>query len=128
LAGVGVKAIVLPAEMKIILARVVAACKAAEAKVIRRREDTAATRSPLNTAKAMEGKAVALRMKGLETLERLAGRIDETPRSGVGTKSSTGSSSCAKRRGRLRRPPPRDWENQPWKQTTSTRTWAVACR
>jgi regulator of protease activity HflC (stomatin/prohibitin superfamily) len=53
--GVGVKDIVLPGEMKTILAQVVEAEKAAQANVIRRREETAATRSLLNTAKVMEG-------------------------------------------------------------------------
>jgi regulator of protease activity HflC (stomatin/prohibitin superfamily) len=51
--GVGVKDIVLPGEMKTILAQVVEAGKAAEANVIRRR------------------------MKELETLERVAERIDK---------------------------------------------------
>ncbi len=75
--GVGVKDIVLPGEMKTILAQVVEAEKSAEANVIRRREETAATRSLLNTAKVMEGNPVALRMKELETLERVAERIDK---------------------------------------------------
>ena len=75
--GVGVKDIVLPGEMKTILAQVVEDEKSAEANVIRRREETAATRSLLNTAKVMEGNAVALRMKELETLERVAERIDK---------------------------------------------------
>jgi regulator of protease activity HflC (stomatin/prohibitin superfamily) len=74
--GVGVKDIVLPGEMKAILAQVVQAGKAAEANVIRRREETAATRSLLNTAKVMEDNPVALRLKELETLERVAERID----------------------------------------------------
>lgn len=73
----GVKDIVLPGEMKTILAQVVEAEKAAQANVIRRREETAATRSLLNTAKVMEGNPVALRMKELETLERVAERIDK---------------------------------------------------
>lgn len=77
LEGVGVKDIVLPGEMKTILAQVVEAEKSAEANVIRRREETAATRSLLNTAKVMEGNPVALRMKELETLERVAERIDK---------------------------------------------------
>lgn len=76
LEGVGVKDIVLPGEMKTILAQVVEAGKAAEANVIRRREETAATRSLLNTAKVMEDNPVALRLKELETLERVAERID----------------------------------------------------
>jgi len=76
LEGVGVKDIVLPGEMKTILAQVVEAGKSAEANVIRRREETAATRSLLNTAKVMEDNPVALRLKELETLERVAERID----------------------------------------------------
>jgi regulator of protease activity HflC (stomatin/prohibitin superfamily) len=75
--SVGVKDIVLPGEMKTILAQVVEAGKAAEANVIRRREETAATRSLLNTAKVMEDNPVALRLKELETLERVAERIDK---------------------------------------------------
>lgn len=75
--GVGVKDIVLPGEMKTILAQVVEAGKAAEANVIRRREETAATRALLNTAKVMEDNPVALRLKELETLERVAERIDK---------------------------------------------------
>lgn len=74
--GVGVKDVVLPGEMKTILAKVVEADKAAQANVIRRREETAATRSLLNTAKVMEDNPVALRLKELETLERVAERID----------------------------------------------------
>jgi regulator of protease activity HflC (stomatin/prohibitin superfamily) len=74
--GVGVKDIVLPGEMKTILAQVVEAEKSAQANVIRRREETAATRSLLNTAKVMEENPTALRLKELETLERVAERID----------------------------------------------------
>ena len=74
--GVGVKDIILPGEMKLLLAKVVEAEKAAQANVIRRREETAATRSLLNTAKVMEDNPVALRLKELESLERIAERID----------------------------------------------------
>jgi regulator of protease activity HflC (stomatin/prohibitin superfamily) len=77
LESVGVKDIVLPGEMKTILSQVVQAEKLAQANVIRRREETAATRSLLNTAKVMEDNPVALRMKELETLERVAERIDK---------------------------------------------------
>jgi regulator of protease activity HflC (stomatin/prohibitin superfamily) len=45
--GVGVKDVILPGEMKEILNSVVQAAKAAEANVIRRREETNATRSAL---------------------------------------------------------------------------------
>ncbi|EEW0867554.1 slipin family protein [Escherichia coli] len=76
IASLGVKDIVLPGDMKNILAQLVEAEKSAQANVIRRREETAATRSLLNTAKVMENNSVALRLKELETLERVAERID----------------------------------------------------
>jgi regulator of protease activity HflC (stomatin/prohibitin superfamily) len=77
LEAVGVKDIILPGEMKAILAQVVEAEKIAQANLIRRREETAASRSLLNTAKVMEDNPVALRLKELETLERVAERIDK---------------------------------------------------
>jgi uncharacterized Zn finger protein (UPF0148 family) len=55
---------------------VVEAEKAAQANVIRRREETAATRSLMNTSKVMEDNPVALRLKELETLERITEKID----------------------------------------------------
>ncbi|EEY5877316.1 slipin family protein [Escherichia coli] len=76
IASLGVKDIVLPGDMKNILAQLVEAEKSAQANVIRRREETAATRSLLNTAKVMENNPVALRLKELETLDRVAERID----------------------------------------------------
>jgi regulator of protease activity HflC (stomatin/prohibitin superfamily) len=76
IASVGVKDIILPGEMKAILCQVVEAEKAAQANVIRRREETAATRSMLNTAKVMESNPVALRLKELEVLERIADKIE----------------------------------------------------
>ncbi|HDQ0693313.1 TPA: slipin family protein [Escherichia coli] len=76
IASLGVKDIVLPGDMKNILAQLVEAEKSAQANVIRRREETAATHSLLNTAKVMENNPVALRLKELETLERVAERID----------------------------------------------------
>lgn len=75
--SVGVKDIILPGEMKTILARVVEAEKVAQANVIRRREETAATRSLLNTAKVMEDNPTALRLKELETLEKVTEKIDK---------------------------------------------------
>ncbi|MGV0106302.1 SPFH domain / Band 7 family protein [Nostoc sp. DSM 114160] len=74
--SVGVKDIILPGEIKSILSKVVEAEKAAQANVVRRREETAATRSMLNTAKVMEDNPVALRLKELEVLERIAEKID----------------------------------------------------
>lgn len=73
---VGVKDIILPGEMKEILNQVVQAQKAAEANLIQRREETAATRSLSNTAKMMDNNPTLLRLKELETLEKVADRID----------------------------------------------------
>ncbi len=75
--SVGVKDIILPGEIKTILSKVVEAEKAAQANVVRRREETAATRSMLNTAKVMEDNPVALRLKELEILERIAEKIEK---------------------------------------------------
>jgi len=75
--SVGVKDIILPGEMKVILAKVVEAEKVAQANVIRRREETASTRSMLNTARVMEDNPIALRLKELETLEKVTEKIDK---------------------------------------------------
>jgi regulator of protease activity HflC (stomatin/prohibitin superfamily) len=75
--SVGVKDIILPGEMKTILAKVVEAEKVALANVIRRREETSATRSLLNTARVMEDNPTALRLKELETLEKVTEKIDK---------------------------------------------------
>ncbi|HEX6689922.1 MAG TPA: slipin family protein [Burkholderiales bacterium] len=75
--SVGVKDIILPGEMKVILAKVVEAEKTALANVIRRREETSATRSLLNTARVMEDNPTALRLKELETLEKVTEKIDK---------------------------------------------------
>ena len=76
LLNVGVKDIILPGEMKAILNQVVEAQKAAEANVIKRREETSATRSLHNTAKVMENNPTLMRLKELEALEKVADRID----------------------------------------------------
>ena len=71
LRSVGLKDIILPGEMKEILNQVVQAEKAAQANVIKRREETAATRSLLNTAKLMDENPTLLRLKELEMLEKV---------------------------------------------------------
>jgi len=73
--GIGVKDIILPGEMKTILSKVVEAEKLAQANLIKRREETAATRSLLNTAKVMENNPTALRLKELEVLEKVTEKI-----------------------------------------------------
>lgn len=73
---IALKDVILPGEMRDILNQVVAAEKQAEANVIRRREETNATRSLLNTAKVMAENPVMLRLKELEALETIAGKVD----------------------------------------------------
>ena len=68
---------ILPGEMKDILNRVVEAEKSAQANVIKRREETAATRSLLNTAKLMDDNPTLLRLKELEALEKVTSKIDK---------------------------------------------------
>jgi len=74
---VGVKDIVLPGDMKLLLNRVIEAEKEAAANVIRRREEASATRSMANTAKVMADNPVLLELKRLEALEEIASHIDE---------------------------------------------------
>jgi regulator of protease activity HflC (stomatin/prohibitin superfamily) len=74
--SIGVKDIILPGEIKAILSKVVEAEKTAQANVIKLREETSATRSMLNTARVMEDNPIALRLKELEVLERIAEKID----------------------------------------------------
>lgn len=74
--GVGVKDVIQPGEMKAILNGVVQAEKAAQANVIRRREEANATRSLLNTAKLVEESPILMRLKELEALEKVTEKID----------------------------------------------------
>lgn len=76
LTGVGVKDIILPGDMKLILNQVVEAQKQAEATLIKRREETQAMRSLHNTAKMMNNDPMLLRLKELESLENITERID----------------------------------------------------
>lgn len=69
--SVNVKDIILPGDMRIIFNKVVEAEKQAQANLIHRREETAATRSLLNTAKMMENNPVLLRLKELEAFRSL---------------------------------------------------------
>lgn len=72
---IAIKDVILPGEMREILNQVVAAEKQAEANIIRRREETNATRSLLNTAKVMAENPVMLRLKELEALEGIADKV-----------------------------------------------------
>lgn len=77
LLNVGIKDIILPGDMKAILNQVVEAQKEAEANLIKRREETQAMRSLHNTAKMMENNPVLLRLKELESLERVVARVGQ---------------------------------------------------
>ncbi|TPN48300.1 slipin family protein [Mesorhizobium sp. B1-1-9] len=82
---IALKDVILPGEMREILNQVVSAEKQAEANVIRRREETNATRSLLNTAKVMAENPVMLRLKELEALETIAGKVERlTVHNGTG--------------------------------------------
>jgi len=75
----GVKDVILPGEIRELVNKVVEAERTAKANLIRRQEETAATRSLLNTARLMEENPLLLRLKELESLERVVekvGRID----------------------------------------------------
>ena len=72
--SVGLRDIILPGDMKLILNQVITAQKQAEANLIKRREETAASRSQANTAKLLAENPVLARFKELEVLqEMLAG-------------------------------------------------------
>jgi regulator of protease activity HflC (stomatin/prohibitin superfamily) len=75
LESVGIKDVILPGEMKEILNKVVEADKVAQANLIKRREETAATRALLNTAKLMDETPTLLRLKELETLEKVTEKV-----------------------------------------------------
>lgn len=74
---IALKDIILPGDIRDILNQVVTAEKQAQANLIRRREETAATRSLLNTAKLMEDNPLLVRLKELETLERVAEKVEK---------------------------------------------------
>lgn len=74
---VGVKDVILPGEMKTLLNRVIEAEKAAAANVILRREETAATRSLVNTARLMSDQPILMRLKELEAMKEIAAQIKE---------------------------------------------------
>ncbi len=75
--SVGVKDVILPGDMKEILNQVVQAEKAAQANIIKRREETAATRALFNTARLMDENPVLLRLKELEALEKVTEKVDK---------------------------------------------------
>lgn len=74
---VGLKDVVLPGELRSLVGQVFEAEKRAQANLIARREETAATRALLNTAKLYAENPTLLRLKELETAEKLAEKVTE---------------------------------------------------
>jgi len=74
----GIRDVILPGDMRQLLNSVTEAKKAAEAALITRREETAATRAHANTAKILESNPILLRLRELETLERVADKANLT--------------------------------------------------
>lgn len=71
----GLKDIILPGDMKAIMNTVLLAEKQAQANLITRREETASTRSLLNTARLMDENQTLYRLKELEFLEKICEKI-----------------------------------------------------
>ena len=80
----GVKDIILSGEIKDIMNQVLIAEKKAQANMITRREETASTRSLLNTAKLMEDNAMLYKLKEMEYVEKIAEKINTISLSGSG--------------------------------------------
>ena len=78
----GVRDIILTGEMKEIMNHVLIAQKTAQANVITRREETASTRSLLNTAKLMEDNEMLYKLKEMEYVEKIADKVGEITLSG----------------------------------------------
>ena len=73
----GIRDIILPGDVKEIMNQVLIAEKKAQANVIMRREETASTRSLLNTAKLMEDNEMLFRLKEMEYIEKISEKIGE---------------------------------------------------
>lgn len=78
----GIKDVILPGEVKEIMNQVLVAQKQAQANTITRREETASTRSLLNTAKLMEENQMLYKLKEMEYVEKIAERINSISLSG----------------------------------------------
>ncbi len=82
--GFGIRDIILPGDIRDIMNQVLVAEKKAQANSIMRREETASTRSLLNTAKLMEENAMLWKLKEMEYVEKIAEKITNISVSGNG--------------------------------------------
>ena len=80
----GLKDIILPGEIRDIVNQVLIAEKKAQANIITRREETASTRSLLNTAKLMEENPLLLKLKELEYVDKMSEKISQISITGGG--------------------------------------------
>ncbi len=80
----GIKDIILPGDVRDIMNQVLIAEKRAQANIITRREETASTRSLLNTAKLMEENAMLFKLKEMEYVEKISEKISTVSLSGNG--------------------------------------------
>jgi regulator of protease activity HflC (stomatin/prohibitin superfamily) len=80
----GIRDIILPGEVKEIMNQVLVAEKRAQANIVTRREETASTRSLLNTAKLMEENAMLFKLKEMEYVEKIAEKVNNISLSGGG--------------------------------------------
>ncbi|MEO7984155.1 MAG: slipin family protein, partial [Bacteroidota bacterium] len=78
----GIRDIILPGDVKEIMSQVLIAEKKAQANTIMRREETASTRSLLNTAKLMEDNAMLWKLKEMEYISTIADKISNISVSG----------------------------------------------
>ncbi|MCY7420268.1 MAG: slipin family protein [Chitinophagaceae bacterium] len=85
--GFGIRDIILPGDVKEIMNQVLIAEKKAQSNIIMRREETASTRSLLNTAKLMEDNAMLFKLKEMEYVEKIADKINSISVSGNGVLS-----------------------------------------
>jgi regulator of protease activity HflC (stomatin/prohibitin superfamily) len=82
--GFGIRDIILPGDVKEIMNQVLIAEKKAQANIILRREETASTRSLLNTAKLIEDNPMLYKLKEMEYVEKIAEKINSISVSGNG--------------------------------------------
>jgi hypothetical protein len=80
----GIRDIVLPGDVREIMSQVLVAEKKAQANTIMRREETASTRSLLNTAKLMEDNAMLWKLKEMEYVEKIADKVSSISVNGNG--------------------------------------------
>jgi len=84
IAGFGIRDIILPGDVKDIMNQVLVAEKKAQANSIMRREETASTRSLLNTAKLMEENNMLWKLKEMEYVEKIAEKVNSISVNGNG--------------------------------------------